>query len=147
MVLAKLSMKHFFLSLLFLTAWLILAASAATGPADLPWVFSTYLGSESEDQGSSVVVDAQGRPLITGYTSGTRFPASRQPDSPQHGVDVFATRFDGDGAATNYLYWFNALTLFAEDEGYSVALDAQGNAYVTGYTRSCLLYTSPSPRD
>ena len=28
------------------------------------------------------------------------------------------------------------MTLFAEDEGYSVALDAQGNAYVTGYTRS-----------
>lgn len=129
-------MKHFFLSLLFLTAWLALAAGDAPAPADLPWVFSTYLGSESEDQGSSLVVDAQGRPLITGYTSGTRFPASRQADSPQHGVDVFATRFDANGAATNYLFWFNALTLFAEDEGYSVALDAQGNAYVTGYTRS-----------
>lgn len=129
-------MKHFFFSLFVLTAWLALPAGDAPPPADPPWVFSTYLGSESEDQGSSLVVDAQGRPLITGYTSGTRFPASRHADSPQHGVDVFATRFDADGAAANYLYWFNALTLFAEDEGYGVALDAQGNAYVTGYTRS-----------
>ncbi len=112
------------------------AGGAATGPADLPWVYSTYLGSEAEDQGSSVVMDAQGRAVVTGYTSGTRFPAAPGRRAPQHGVDVFTARFDADGAAASDIYWFNALTLFAEDEGYSVALDAEGNAYVTGYTRS-----------
>jgi hypothetical protein len=34
------------------------------------------------------------------------------------------------------LYWFNALTLFAEDEAYAVAVDDADNIYVTGYTRS-----------
>ncbi len=105
-------------------------------PDGLPWIFSTYLGSESEDQGASVALDTQGRATVTGYTSGTSFPALSGPRAPQHGVDVFASRFDADGAAVSNVYWFNALTLFAEDEGYSVALDAQGNAYVTGYTRS-----------
>ncbi len=126
-------------SLLFLFCLTILAASsmtAAAGPTDLPWVYSTYLGSESEDLGASAVVDAMGRVTVTGFTSGTSFPTGRQVDASQHGVDVFASRFDTAGSTLDFSYWFNALTLFAEDEGYSVALDAQGNAYVTGYTRS-----------
>ena len=129
-------MKHLLLAFVLLAALATSAASAAFDPADLPWIFSTYLGSESEDQGASVALDTQGRATVTGYTSGTSFPALSGPRAPQHGVDVFATRFDANGAAASNVYWFNALTLFAEDEGYSVALDAQGNAYVTGYTRS-----------
>ena len=109
-----------------------LTGRLAAGPADLPWVYSTFLGSESEDQGASVALDSQGRAVVTGYTSGASFPA----DQPLHGVDVFAARFGADGGALDYVYWFNALTLFAEDEGYSLAVDTQGNAYVTGYTRS-----------
>ncbi len=128
-------MKQLSLSFLLLAA-LVTGAAAAAGPTDLPWVYSTYLGSESEDQGASVALDAQGRATVTGYTSGTSFPALSGPRAPQHGVDVFASRFDADGATVSNVYWFNALTLFAEDEGYSVTLDALGNAYVTGYTRS-----------
>ena len=81
------------------------------GPADLPWVYSTYLGSESEDLGAGIVVDARGRATAAGFTSGTNFPTERRPTAPQHGVDVFATRFEPDGAAINFSYWFNALTL------------------------------------
>ena len=128
-------MKQLALSFLLLAA-LVTSVAAAPGPSDLPWVYSTYLGSESEDQGASVALDTQGRATVTGYTSGTSFPALSGARAPQHGVDVFASRFDADGATVSNVYWFNALTLFAEDEGYSVALDEQGNAYVTGYTRS-----------
>ena len=123
----------------YLILLVLLAASHVTGSVSvtrLPWVYSTYLGSESEDQGAGVVVDTQGRAIVTGFTSGTSFPAETGPGAPQHGVDAFVTRFTADGTATDFTYWFNALTLFAEDEGYSIALDAQGNAYVTGYTRS-----------
>lgn len=126
-----------------LSAWLlvavgamVLAGGAAAGSGDAPWVYSTYLGSESEDQGASVVLDGQRRAVVTGYTSGTSFPVVAPAAAPLHGVDVFAARFDESGTATDYVFWFNALTLFAEDEGYSVAVDGQGNAYVTGYTRS-----------
>lgn len=121
----------------FILCLVALALCATTaGAADQPWVYSTYLGSESEDQGASVAVDSLGRATVTGYTSGTSFPTEVRPGAPQHGVDAFATRFEANGATTNFSYWFNALTLFAEDEGYSVTLDAQSNVYVTGYTRS-----------
>ncbi len=109
---------------------------AAAGPVDLPWVWSSFLGSESEDQGHGVGVDALGRVVVVGMTSGVDFPAGQPARASLHGVDAFAARFAADGASLDYAYWFNALTLFAEDEAYAVAVDPLGNAYITGYTRS-----------
>lgn len=122
---------------LFLIALLLMASSAwATAAADTPLQWSSYLGSESEDLGHSVAIDGQGRVVVAGMTSGVDFPASTAASAPLHGVDAFGVRFDADGATLDYLYWFNALTLFAEDEAYAVALDPLGSAYITGYTRS-----------
>lgn len=121
-------------TMILLLAILLFTAggASAAGPADSPLLWSTYLGSDAEDQGAGVALDLQGRVLVAGFTSGTEFPA----DAPLHGVDAFAARFTAGGAALDYAYWFNALTLFAEDEAYAVAVDPLGNAYVTGYTRS-----------
>lgn len=122
---------------LLLIAFLFIASSArAAGQVDPPLLWSSYLGSESEDLGHSVAIDPQGRVLIAGMTSGIDFPAGRSATAPRHGVDAFAARFAADGATLDYAYWFNALTLFAEDEAYGMAVDAAGNAYITGYTRS-----------
>jgi hypothetical protein len=119
-------------ALLLLTLLLVAAGPTVAGPADSPLLWSTFLGSDAEDQGAGVALDGQGRVLAAGFTSGSQFPA----DAPLHGVDAFAARFAADGAALDVLYWFNALTLFAEDEAYAVAVDDQDNIYVTGYTRS-----------
>lgn len=129
-------MKH--LTAVLLSAVLALAAlpGAASSPGTPGIVYSTYLGNSADEQGRSVAIDSAGRAYVTGYTSSVVFPSASGPDSPDHGVDVYAVRFDPGGANTDYLLWFNALTLFAEDEGYSIATDAQGNAYVTGFTRS-----------
>lgn len=116
------------LAILLFTA----GGASAAGPADSPLLWSTYLGSDAEDQGAGAALDLQGRVLVAGFTSGTEFPA----DAPLHGVDAFAARLTAGGEALDYTYWFNALTLFAEDEAYAVAVDAAGAAYVTGYTRS-----------
>lgn len=109
---------------------------SAAGPADLPWVWSSFLGSESEDQGYGAGADALGRVVVVGMTSGVAFPAGRPARAPLHGVDAFAARVAADGASLDHVYWFNALTLFAEDEAYAVAVDPAGAAYITGYTRS-----------
>lgn len=118
--------------LLLITLLLATGGPWAAGPADSPLLWSTYLGSAAEDQGAGVALDLQGRVLVAGFTSGTQFPA----DAPLHGVDAFAARLTAGGEALDYAYWFNALTLFAEDEAYAVAVDAAGAAYITGYTRS-----------
>lgn len=128
----------------FLSAALAVAilSSAAAGPATPTLVYSTYLGSDADEQGRGVALDAAGRAYVTGYTSSVVFPADSRwqvadgEEVSEHGVDVYAARFDPAGATTDYLYWFNALTLYAEDEGYGVAADVQGNTYITGYTRS-----------
>lgn len=121
-----------------LAAGLALATllGAAAGPAAPAVIYSTFLGSDADEQGRSVAIDQAGRAYVTGYTSSTTFPGTDAGRTPNHGVDVYAVRFDPTGSSTEYLYWFNALTLFAEDEGFSVAVDGQGAAYVTGYTRS-----------
>ncbi len=119
-------------ALLLITLLFFTAGPTVAAPADTPLLWSTYLGSDAEDQGAGVALDLQGRVLVAGFTSGTEFPA----DAPLHGVDAFAARFTAGGAALDYTFWFNALTLFAEDEAYAVAVDAAGAAYVTGYTRS-----------
>ena len=122
----------------FVSATLVLAilSSAAASPAANALVYSTYLGNVADEQGRSVAIDGAGRAYVTGYTSSAIFPSTRAGESPNHGVDVYAARFDPAGATTDYLFWFNALTLYAEDEGYGVAADVQGNTYITGYTRS-----------
>lgn len=119
-------------TLLLFTLLFVAAIPAAAGPTDTPLLWSTFLGSDAEDQAAGVVLDLQGRVLAAGFTSGTAFPA----DAGLHGVDAFAARFATDGAQTDLLYWFNALTLFAEDEAYAVAVDDADNLYITGYTRS-----------
>ena len=118
--------------LLLITLLLAIAGPTAASPTDTPLLWSTYLGSDAEDQGAGVALDFRDRALVAGFTSGTAFPA----DAPLHGVDAFAARFDPTGAALDVLYWFNALTLFAEDEAYAVAVDDADNIYITGYTRS-----------
>ena len=135
-------MKQLLAVLLSTTLAIAVLTSAAASPAADALVYSTYLGNSADEQGRSVAIDSAGRAYVTGYTSSVVFPADsrwRMADSrrtPNHGVDVYAVRFDPSGASTDYLYWFNALTLYAEDEGYSIAADVQGNAYITGYTRS-----------
>lgn len=98
--------------------------------------YGTYLGAELTEKGLSIAVDAQGRAYVTGYTESTIFPAAIVPIQPEHGIDVYAARFQADGTGTDYVLWFNALSLFQEDYAYGVALGEDNSAYVVGQTYS-----------
>lgn len=98
-------------------------------------LYSTFLGESGPEEGRSLAFDEEGNAYIVGFTESTIFPTGTLPFN-NHGVDVYVAKFNADGSAIDYIFWFNAATLFAEDYGYGIAVDGNGSAYVTGDTRS-----------
>ncbi len=97
-------------------------------------VYSTYLGGSGIDFGAGIAVDALGNAYLTGSTSSTNFPAvnSFQPTSGG-GEDAFVTKLDSAGTALVYSTYLGGSD---DDSGAGIAVDATGNAYVTGLTNS-----------
>lgn len=98
-------------------------------------VYSTYLGGSGDDSGISIAVDASGNAYVTGTTNSTDFPVT--PGAFQTtfaGVeDAFVTKLNTTGTALIYSTYLGGS---GDDEGFSLAIDASGNAYVTGFTNS-----------
>jgi len=96
-------------------------------------VYSTYLGGNTEEAGNGIAVDASGSTYITGYTSSTDFPTVGPYQTDQGGTDVFVTKLI---VAGNALVYSTYLGGSSEDNGYGIAVDGDGNAYVAGVTSS-----------
>ena len=91
----------------------------------LTW--NTFLGSSGYDKGYSVAVDANGNVYVAGYSTATWGSPVRAFSS---GGDAFAAKLDSSGALT----WNTFLGGSGSDYGNSVAVDANGNVYVAGYS-------------
>jgi hypothetical protein len=112
-------------------------------PAGSALVYSTYLGGSGDiNTGSGIAVDADGNAYLTGWTNSTNFPTTKQAFQPvfSGGYDVFVTKLDPAGSALVYSTYVGG-TRF--DEAHGIAVDAGGNAYVTGFTDSTDLPTTP----
>jgi hypothetical protein len=99
--------------------------------------YSTYLGGNGGDCGAAIAVDASGNAYVTGNTTSTDFPttagAFQVPFGGNINGDAFVTKLNPTGTALVYSTYLGGS---GEDEGQGIAVDAAGNAYVTGYTRS-----------
>ena len=97
--------------------------------------YSTYLGGSANDAGYGIAVGANGYAYITGYTQSPDFPTTT--DAIQtinaSGRTVFVTALDAKGARLAYSTYLGGSN---GDGGYGIAVDSNGNAYVTGYTNS-----------
>jgi len=101
-------------------------------------VYSTYLGGNSNDRGSSIAVDGSGNAYVTGYTASTNFPiTSGSLNGPS---DAFVTKLNPDGTSFVYSTYLGGNDI---DHGNSIAVDGSGNTYVTGYTKSPDFPTTP----
>ncbi|MCG7337035.1 SBBP repeat-containing protein [Sporosarcina sp. ACRSM] len=100
-----------------------------------PLIYSTYLGGSSYDQGYAIAVDNDGNAYITGYTTSTDFPTTPGVyDTTFNGNrDAFVTKLNATGTALVYSTYLGGTNL---DQGWSIAVDSAGNAYVTGITSS-----------
>ncbi len=98
-------------------------------------VYSTCLGGGSGvSRGFAIAVDSAGNAYVTGHTSSTNFPTVN-PIQPVFGgaLDAFVTKINAGGSALVYSTYLGGITT---DDGRGIAVDAAGNAYVTGFTRS-----------
>jgi hypothetical protein len=108
-------------------------------PAGSALVYSTYLGGNGSDFGRGIAVDGSGNAYVTGTTASTNFPTMNplQPacgdgDSCTSG-DAFVTKINSSGSALAYSTYLGGS---GADEGWGIAVDSSGNAYVTGNTAS-----------
>jgi hypothetical protein len=102
--------------------------------------YSTYLGGSGDDIGNGIAVDAADNAYVIGTTSSTNFPTENPlAGASAGGQDVFVTKLN---AAGNALVYSTYLGGSGADYGYAIAVDADGNAYVTGETDSTNFPTS-----
>ncbi|MEK7752986.1 MAG: SBBP repeat-containing protein, partial [Acidobacteriota bacterium] len=110
---------------------------AKVNAAGTALVYAGYIGGSSDDYGYGMAVDAAGNAYVTGFTGSSEatFPVMVGPDLTYNGgsYDVFAAKVNAAGTALTYAGYIGGSGL---DEGLGIAVDAAGNAYVTGYTTS-----------
>ena len=99
-------------------------------------VYSTYLGGSSDDNGFAVATDAAGNAYVTGLTASSNFPTTPGAfDTSYNGgaSDVFVTKLNAAGTGLVYSTFLGGNS---GDQGLAIAVDGNGNAYVTGFTGS-----------
>jgi hypothetical protein len=96
-------------------------------------VYSTYLGGANDDRGFELAVDSAGNAYVTGETGSTNFPTANAFQPIFGGVlDGFVTKFNTAGS----LVYSTFLGGTGNDQGFGIAVDSVGNAYVSGFTSS-----------
>jgi hypothetical protein len=107
--------------------------------------YSTYLGGLGYDAGTAIAVDAAGSAYVTGQTGTANFPTTPGAFRTTLGDTnnaAFVTKFNPAGTALVYSTYLGGGT-FSQTVGYGIAVDAAGNAYVTGETLSANFPTTP----
>jgi hypothetical protein len=103
-------------------------------PSGTNLIYSTYLGGAFSDEAWSVAVDTNRNIYVIGRTASPDFPAVNPYQSTLRGPDnVFVARLNASGTALDYSTYLGG---FLTDEGYGIAVDHAGNAYITGLARS-----------
>src|SRR3989454_8208235 len=96
--------------------------------------YSTYLGGSGSESGFAIAVDAAGSAYVTGWTESADFPtANPMQPQPRGGGDAFVAKLRPDGSNLLYSTYLGGS---GYDSGSSIAVDADGDAYVAGATGS-----------
>src|SRR5207247_10393525 len=99
---------------------------------------STSLCSGGDDLGAGTAVHAAGNTSVTCATESADFPATVGAFQPGFGGNfaAFVTKLDTTKTGSDSLVYSTFLGGTGLDDGFAIAVDAAGNAYVTGDTNS-----------
>jgi hypothetical protein len=117
-------------------------------PTGSALIYSTYIGPDGSTGASGIAVDSQGSAYITGDTLSPDFPITAGAfqttlaflTNPIGGSSAFVTKLNPAGTALIYSTFLGGNIY---DHSYSIAVDSQGCAYVTGEAQSPDFPTTP----
>ena len=98
-------------------------------------IYSTYLGGDGNDEGNAIAIDASGDAFITGSASSYNFPTTDGAfqTTLQGASNAFVTKLSADGSALIYSTYIGG---DGDDSGNGIAVNAAGDAYITGTSGS-----------
>ena len=99
--------------------------------------YSTFLGGAGDDIGAGIKVDANGNAYVAGSTQSPNFPTTAgafdRTGATNNSLEAFVTKVNPTGTALVYSTFIGGSNF---EWGRGIAIDAAGNAYVTGQTKS-----------
>ncbi|MEO5925690.1 MAG: SBBP repeat-containing protein [Bryobacteraceae bacterium] len=105
--------------------------------------YGTYIGGQSHDLARSVALDSQGNAYVCGYTFSSNFPTTAGAyQTAFRGVETSNYDLSADDgwvlklSPQNTVVYSTYLGGSNRDSAFGIAVDATGNAYVTGRSRS-----------
>jgi hypothetical protein len=111
------------------------AYAAKLNPSGSALLYFTFLGGSLTDSGNAIAVDGNGNAYIAGSTASPDFPVTRGAFQTVFGgaTDGFIAELNSTGSSFQYVTYLGS----NRDESVTgIAIDANGNAYVTGTTDS-----------
>jgi len=98
-------------------------------------VYSTFLGGNSTDRVRAIAVDSSGSAYVAGFTTSADFPVLPGAiQSTRKSNDAFVAKLNPAGSFLVYSTFLGGSGF--QDDAYGIAVDPDGNAYVTGKTDS-----------
>ncbi|MCU1268377.1 MAG: uncharacterized protein JWM21_4695 [Acidobacteria bacterium] len=110
-------------------------------------IYSTYLGGIGHDSCEGLALDSAGNVFATGITESDNFPVTPGAyrtflNGARYTLDMFVTKLDPAGSQLVYSTYVGS-EYGLTDVGRAIAINANGEAYVTGTTSSGHFPTTP----
>ncbi len=109
--------------------------------------YTTFLGGSEQEEAKNVLVDAEGRVIVSGYTTSANFPVTANAMQTQYGGNTDAFIGILDPTKSDHKAQLVYSTFFGGSGGdvpFDLKQDPSGNLYLCGFTLSGDLTTTPN---